>query len=155
MTTDRAHRALVTLFIIGCLGAQAVAILHPIGPGLYPFIAYPMYSSSWRPGQTYRLQELWARPCEPGQPARLVLASALGYEDNDWLPLLSTATGTDSAGVAYRAHLSALARSRLHPAVCALELWVRTIPTSDAGIDRSALEHPERTRLTAWRIDAR
>ncbi|HEU4631795.1 MAG TPA: hypothetical protein VFS08_18745 [Gemmatimonadaceae bacterium] len=146
-------KALASAVIIGCLGVQAYAVLRPSGPGFYPFLTYPMYSRSRPPGETYRVRELWGRTCDARPRSWPVSRVALGISDTDYLIGLGAAVGDRPAARAHRARLAALARARLTPPPCVLQVLLRTVPTSRAGVDRDALRHPRRTLLVEWPVD--
>jgi hypothetical protein len=147
-----ARKGLASLAILVCLGAQAYAILRPSGVRFYPFLSYPMYARSRPGGETFRVTELWARTCDERPRAWQVWSRALGYQDNHFLTGLRGTVGDRPSALRYRARLSGLALSHLTPRPCVLQVWERTVPTTRAGVDVSALRHPRRTLLAQWPV---
>jgi hypothetical protein len=148
-----AKKGLASAVIAVCLVVQTYAIIRPSGARWYPFLSYPMYSSSRPAGVTYRVQELWARTCD-SHPRRWQLGPAmLGYQDDHFLTGMSATAGDRPAARNYRARLSELARTRITPRPCVLEVWQRTIPTTAAGVNVADLRYPRRTLLREWRVD--
>jgi hypothetical protein len=141
------------MVILVCLGVQTYAIIRPSGARWYPFLAYPMYSSSHPPGVTYKVQELWARTCDNRPRSWQLTSNALGYEDEHFLVGLNVTAGDRPAARSYRALLSELALSRVTPRPCVLEVRQRSIPTTRTGIKVTDLRRPQRTLLWEWRAD--
>jgi hypothetical protein len=146
-------KGLASLVVVGCLGVQAYAVARPSGARFYPFIPYPMYSRSRPPGETYRVRELWARTCDARPRTWLVDRPALGISDTRFLVGLGVLATDAPIARRRRAQLAGLARARLAPRPCVLQLWLRTVPTSRAGVDVEALRRPRRTLLREWPVD--
>ena len=148
-----AWKGLASTVIVVCLGVQAYAVVRPNGARLYPFLAYPMYSRSRPPGETYQVRELWARTCDAHPRAWQFDRRALGYVDTRFLVALGGAVGDRPAARRYRAQIADFARAHLTPRPCVIQVWMRAVPTTRAGVDVDALRHPRRVLLWEWPVD--
>lgn len=148
-----AMKALASIVITVCLASQTYAIVRPSDPRFYPFLSYPMYSSSRGPGETIVVRDLWARTCDDGGPSWKIDPRDLGYQDIHSIGEFSAIARGRPASLAERTRLSALARSRLTPRPCVLELRERAVPTTRDGVDLSVIRDSRGVLIGEWGVD--
>ncbi|MHB1222783.1 MAG: hypothetical protein ACYC2G_01860 [Gemmatimonadaceae bacterium] len=146
-------KLLASIVIVVCLGAQIQAAARPDDARLFPFLSYPMYSRSRGPGETIRVRDLWARTCDDGQRSWKVDPRELGYQDKHSIGEFSAIAHDRPGALTQRTHLSALARARLTPRPCVLQLRERAVPTTRDGVDASALRDSRGILLREWSVD--
>ena len=135
----RLAKLLVIAYCAAALGLEAYAVFSTTkyNNRHWPFVNYPMYSTSHKAGETTTITRLKAVPC--GAPTTTVELGPgdLRMINNAFERLVQQAgslrRATPEETQQARAKIAQLLQSRPGPSLCTVQVWARSMRVGEAG----------------------
>src|SRR6266404_2335437 len=143
-------KLLATLIIMFCLWMQLYAIAWPKGGEYWPFVDYPMFSSSHQEGDQFKVHELRAVPCHQPGAAHQVHWTAIGFHSYTYWRALREIMNDDPAGPKRRAELERAVLAAEGSHVCTLQIWERSAIVTRHGCWP---RNPPWKLVRDWKVD--
>lgn len=151
----RLAKLLVAAYCAAVLGLEAYAVFKTTRYNNrgWPFVNYPMYSTSHKAGETTTLSRLRATPCAAPATSLELGPGDLRLINQAFERLVQQAgslrRATPQETEQARAKIAGLVRTRPGPALCELQVWARSM-----RIGRSGGETPTPWELkAAWKAE--
>ena len=135
----RLAKLLVIAYCAAALGLEAYAVFSTTkyNNRHWPFVNYPMYSTSHKAGETTTITRLKALPCD-APPTTLELGPGdLRLINNAFERLVQQAgslrRATPEETEKAKARIAQLLRSRPGPPLCTIQVWARSMRVGEAG----------------------
>jgi hypothetical protein len=136
MTLQKAVAIAVICFVLTMQVAQIFPPGMPPNERFWPFVDWPMYSSSFGPGMQLSRHSLRVRRCDPGAPVTEVASNDLHVERFVFYKMLATAADTGQRGRAMADTLAYLLTKKWKDPVCVMQVWRQTLRIGKDGLDR-------------------
>lgn len=142
-------KSLAVGMIVFCLCIQLWAIFRPNRGRWWPFVDYPMFSSSYQKGDVFKVHELRGVPCnEPGASYQIHW-TLIGFHSYSYWRALREIVNNDPASATRQAELKRAVLAVEGTRVCALQIWERSAVVTRNGCRP---ENPPWKLVREWRV---
>jgi hypothetical protein len=143
-------KVLAALVVVFCLGVQLSAIVRPNGGRWWPFVDYPMFSSSFQEGATFKVHQLRGIPCNAPHGAHTLTWSMIGFHSYSYWRALREIANNDPAAPKRRAELTRAAVTASPVPLSTLQIWERSAVVTRRGC---VPRNPAWKLVGQWLID--